>query len=201
MKYIVFSGFLGAGKTMAVSSFAGHYLKKPRKDPDRADRIVIIENEIGETNYDDELLGSEGYSVSGMLSGCICCSLASELSAAVKGVIRDYSPECIIIEPTGLASPGKVLETLNGFISHEDEVKVVSVIDATRYRELAGIMPKMLADQMESADLLLLNKTDAAAKDEVRVMLQEIRGFGYKACVKPVSLSEGVDASIWKGLL
>jgi G3E family GTPase len=220
MKYRVFSGFLGAGKTMAIASFAACYLGEARagasgdaapsaRAPAQAggparpggSRLVIIENEIGETSYDDALLGSEGYAVRGMVAGCICCSLAGELAAAARGILADLAPECLVIEPTGIASPGKVLEALEGVVAPGDDVKVISVLDATRYDAILERVPKLLEDQMRSADLMLLNKTDAVAPEKAREILDGIGAAGCRADVRSVSLAEGADASVWEGLL
>ncbi|MDR1796507.1 MAG: hypothetical protein LBR44_03535 [Clostridiales Family XIII bacterium] len=202
MRYTIFTGFLGAGKTTAIRSFADYYLARTaRFSQGGKNRIVILENEIGEVSYDDAILSDSGYAVRGMTAGCICCSLIGELTVAIHEILDDISPECLILEPTGIASPKNILDALSGFLLPDDEVWVVSVVDATRYHAARERIPKLLDDQLEHADLVLLNKIDSLENTEIRGILHELREDVGDTEVFPCSLSGGADPSLWGALL
>jgi G3E family GTPase len=113
MNIIIFGGFLGSGKTTTILSLA-HYIVEKEKSSDKPN-LVIIENEIGETGIDDKVLKSNGYSVKELFSGCICCTLSSDLTIMLNDIAEKVNPKWVIIECTGLAYPSKITDTLNKY--------------------------------------------------------------------------------------
>lgn len=101
-KIDIISGFLGAGKTTLM--------KKLLASKSPSEKTVIIENEFGSVGIDGRLLKETGISVREINSGCICCTLAGDFSAALKDVIRKYEPDRVMIEPSGV---GKLSEIRN----------------------------------------------------------------------------------------
>ena len=92
-KIDIFSGFLGAGKTTLI--------QKLLKEAYKGEQVVLIENEFGEIGIDGGFLKEAGIEIREMNSGCICCSLVGDFGEALKEVIGKYSPDRIIIEPSG----------------------------------------------------------------------------------------------------
>ena len=99
-KIDIYSGFLGAGKTTLI--------KKMIQEAYAGQKVVLIENEFGEIGIDGGFLQEAGIEITEMNSGCICCSLVGDFGKALEQVIRDYAPDRILIEPSGVGNPGDV---------------------------------------------------------------------------------------------
>ncbi len=89
----IISGFLGAGKTT--------FIKKMIEEVYKGEKIVLIENEFGEIGIDGGFLKDAGIEISEMVSGCICCSLVGDFEQNLGEVIERFSPDRILIEPSG----------------------------------------------------------------------------------------------------
>ena len=93
-KIDIISGFLGAGKTTLINRLI--------KEAYKGEKVVLIENEFGEIGIDGGFLKDAGIEISEMNSGCICCSLVGDFSEALRKVKSDFSPDRILIEPSGV---------------------------------------------------------------------------------------------------
>ena len=98
IKVDIFSGFLGAGKTTLI--------KKLVEEAYKGEKIVLIENEFGEIGIDGGFLKDSGIEINEMNSGCICCSLVGDFGRALTQVVEQFSPDRILIEPSGVGKPG-----------------------------------------------------------------------------------------------
>ena len=113
-KIDIFSGFLGAGKTTLI--------KKLIEEAYKGEKIVLIENEFGEIGIDGGFLAEAGIQINEMNSGCICCSLVGDFAEALTKVISEYSPDRILIEPSGVGKLSDVIKAVksadtNGAVS------------------------------------------------------------------------------------
>jgi len=95
---------LGAGKTTLI--------KQLLKDISKNEKIVIIENEIGEENIDAQDLRDLEATIKEITSGCICCSLSTNLITILNTIGDEGSVDRIILEPTGLATLSDLLEKI-----------------------------------------------------------------------------------------
>ena len=109
-KIDIFSGFLGAGKTTLI--------KKLIAEAYAGEKVVLIENEFGEIGIDGGFLQDAGINVTEMNSGCICCSLVGDFAEALKKVAKEYNPDRIVIEPSGV---GKLSDVIKAVASAELE--------------------------------------------------------------------------------
>ena len=100
-KIDVVSGFLGAGKTTLIS--------KLLKEAYSGEQVVLIENEFGEIGIDGGFLKESGIEIKEMNSGCICCSLVGDFGESLKEVLSKYTPDRIIIEPSGVGKLSDVV--------------------------------------------------------------------------------------------
>ena len=112
-KIDIISGFLGAGKTTLI--------KKLVADAFQGEKLVIIENEFGEIGIDGGFLKESGIQITEMNSGCICCSLVGDFGNALKDVLEKYSPDRVIIEPSGV---GKLSDVIKAVKNIGDDVKL-----------------------------------------------------------------------------
>ena len=154
----IFSGFLGAGKTTLI--------RKLIKDGYRGEKLVLIENEFGDIAIDGGFLKDAGIEITEMNSGCICCTLVGDFTKALKQVIKEYSPDRILIEPSGV---GK-LSDVAAAVERVEGVTVgskLTVVDAGKAKMYARNFGEFFNDQVSSADLIVLSRTDTAGEKKV----------------------------------
>ena len=101
----VISGFLGSGKTTLIR----HLTQRMSSGK----RIAVIENDFGEIGLDAELLRQGRVIVSEINSGCVCCSLTGNLRESLASVLRQYAPDVVFLEPSGVARLSEVRGTLD----------------------------------------------------------------------------------------
>ena len=167
---LIISGYLGSGKTTLVQRLL---------DDARANgvRLAIISNEFGDTGIDRALLdaGEDGFAE--LDGGCVCCKLSDALGETVARVIERASPDRLILETSGVALPGEVRiqfwrEPISELISDE---LVVVLVDGERL--LRGDVDETFEQQVEAADLLILNKCDLLSKGDVDVAVERLRAM------------------------
>ncbi len=156
----IIAGFLGAGKTTLINKLLDEaYI---------GEKVAVLENEFGAVAIDGDFIdtaGKSGVQVTEITNGCICCTLRSSLTAGLLEICRDFAPDRIIIEPTGLAD----LEDIAAPI--EDAAKecpliidhVITVVSAEHYEALKATIGPFLTKQIASAGLVVLSRTEAAA--------------------------------------
>jgi G3E family GTPase len=155
----VITGFLGSGKTTLLNRLLRH--------PGMSDSAVII-NEWGEVGIDHLLVETIDGEVAVMASGCVCCTLRSDLEATLRGLLvrRDKGEirpfRRVLLETTGLADPAPIMQMLlnNPLLSHFVRLDaVVTTVDAVNAARQLDDHPEAVK-QVAVADRLLLTKTD-----------------------------------------
>src|SRR5690242_204186 len=101
----VVTGYLGAGKTTIILNL----IKQLQEDY----QVVWLKNEYGNLSIDSELAKEHNIEVKEMLNGCLCCVLVGKLKDALHEIIRDYTPDRIIIESSGTAYPLPIVLEIN----------------------------------------------------------------------------------------
>ncbi|KPU42487.1 putative GTP-binding protein YjiA [Oxobacter pfennigii] len=195
MNLIIFGGFLGSGKTSLILSLAHHIIDKS-VIIDKP-KLVIIENEIGETGIDDKILKSGGYSVKELFAGCICCTLSVDLTTTINDIYRNINPEWIIIECTGIAYPGMVMDSLKKYTQGIDMIKVVTVVDAERMEELTDITPVLVEKQVKDGDVVLINKIDLISEEELKKAEEHVAEINSNAKIYKVSANQDIVKGLW----
>lgn len=195
MNFLIIGGFLGSGKTSLLLQLATYMREKLG-----IEKTVILENEIGKVGIDDRILSGVGYNVRGMFAGCVCCTLADELSLTVKAVERDMAPEWIIMEATGMAFPQNVKENLADSLGID--ARICCLVDAKRWPRLLKPMEHLLPLQLKEADVVLINKIDLIGEDELGSVRESVAGFCEPETeIFPVSLNSKIDACILDNIL
>ncbi len=167
----VVTGFLGAGKTSLVNRLV---LERAG-----AERIGVVVNEAGEIGLDGELLGDAGGDVVEIADGCVCCTSQGELLDAITRLHRAAGPlDRIIVETSGLADPGPVLETLTS-ISHVLRLDtMVAVVDALHaVDQLDRHESPEARQQVQLATHIVVSKidlADEAAVEDLRTRLERM---------------------------
>jgi G3E family GTPase len=171
----VVSGFLGAGKTTLIRSL----MEGPLKDR----RIAIIENEFGEIGIDGEILKSSGIRVREINSGCICCSLSGDFRIALREIADEYSPEVIIIEPSGIAKASDIVEVCRSAGPEITQGSVITVVDARKYFSQIRNFREFYRDQVMQAGIVLLTRTDEAGEEKTIRVIEDISSINPEAHV------------------
>lgn len=192
MKVIILGGFLGSGKTSVLLQLAKHIVGDQPVD---SAKVVILENEIGEISVDDSLLKNNGYAVTNMFSGCVCCTMSGELILNLHKIRDDFSPELVIMEATGVAFPDNIRTTINQSLP-ELEVSVTCITDAKRWLRLLRPMELLLEGQLEAADIILINKIDLVDSPTLAAVEASIRTFNSRAEFFKISAAQAIDPII-----
>lgn len=196
MKMILLGGFLGSGKTSFLIQLAKYLVGD---DPDNISKVVIVENEIGEVGVDDKLLRNGGYQVEGMYSGCVCCSIAGELVTNIYDIMKNLEPEWIIMEATGVAYPASIKKNLVDNLKLD--CRICCIADAKRWMRLLGPMQHLIVEQLEEANVLLINKIDAVGKKMLAEIDKSVKTFNDTAQVFHISAAATIDESVFKAVL
>ena len=152
-KVDIFSGFLGAGKTTLI--------KKLLADGYQGQKVVLIENEFGEIGIDGGFLQEAGVQVTEMNSGCICCSLVGDFGEALGKVVREYAPDRILIEPSGVGKLSDVIRAVQNAGCDALELNAaVTVADAKKCRMHMKNFGEFFNNQIEHAACIILSHTD-----------------------------------------
>ena len=180
----VISGFLGAGKTTLVNHVLRHHTGA---------NIGVVVNEFGEVGIDGDLIVADEEALIEIRNGCICCTVRTDLVAGVKLLLerRDLKLDRLIIETSGLADPAPVLQT---FLADTDLLtlveleSVVTLVDAANFqRQLDDTIAR---EQIAFADLIVLNKVDLLAPDELVPLERDLRAINPVATIIRTTNSE-----------
>jgi len=190
----IVTGFLGAGKTTLISEYATFRINQK-------ERVVIIENEFGETGIDGELLGDAGLSVRELENGCICCTLKDDLFAILKDLMRNNPPDRIIIEPTGVF----VFEDIFGIIndpklnSRYKIGSVAAVCDAINFTQHQKRYNMFFKQQISHANSLYISKTDDMKAKDIIDIIESLQQIAPDADIIAKSLPD-FTSSDWEAL-
>ena len=174
-KVMILSGFLGSGKTTLLVQVIEHL----RRSRGEGYRIAIIENEIGAASVDSSIIQEAGYSVTEMLSGCVCCTLIGQLVPAIQKLAEDMDPQLIILEATGVATPDTMAANLSKYGGCD--VRIVTLVDASRWDRIKRALVMLLQAQIEPADVICVNKVDLVEADAIAVVEQDVREYNATA--------------------
>ncbi len=183
MKVIIFGGFLGAGKTTILMQLAQYLIRKSTDE--RKNKVIILENEIGQVGVDDMLLKSNGYTVSELFAGCACCTMSGELRGNLRIVMREMDPEWLILEATGVAYPLNIKKTVDPIL--EQPSVIISIVDAKRFLRTLVPLNELIVSQLEDAESIFINKIDLVSEETVQEIRKEIEQIAPKAKIQPVT--------------
>lgn len=175
-KVDIFSGFLGAGKTTLI--------KKLIKEAYGDEKIVLIENEFGEIGVDKGFLKNTGIQINEMTAGCICCTLVGDFGRALNEVIEKYSPERILIEPSGVGKLSDVIIAVQDL--HNDRICLngfTTVVDAKKCRMYMENFGEFYKNQVEHASSIILSHTKGMSEDELDECVSMLRALNEEASI------------------
>ncbi len=178
-RVILLSGFLGSGKTTLLN-----HITATEKN---MSGTVIIVNEFGRLGIDAALIkGPPGNDVVELTSGCICCTLALDLTKTLLDISRCFQPRLILIEASGVADPINICEVFKQSEIRKRMVleKTITVLDADCWK-MRHLFGTLFVLQLETADVILVNKIDLLNANDIPRVLSEIQSDNPHARVLP----------------
>ncbi len=176
-KIDIISGFLGAGKTTLI--------KKLLSEAFQDEKVVLIENEFGEIGIDGGFLKDAGVEITEMNSGCICCSLVGDFGTALEKVIHDYTPDRVIIEPSGVGKLSDVIRAVEG-VGEKVDIKLNSytaVVDGQKCKMYIKNFGEFFNNQIEHAKTIVLSRTQKMSEEKLAKCLEMIKEHNPKATI------------------
>lgn len=155
-------GFLGSGKTTAIANLLE---QKPEDET-----WAVLVNEFGEVGIDGQLLGDRGARVKEVPGGCMCCVAGLPMQMGLNMLIKQANPDRLLIEPTGLGHPRRILETLESDF-YRDQLRIeacFALVDPGQLRDQRVMGNENFQAQVSIVDVLVGNKADrcSAAQKE-----------------------------------
>ena len=158
----IITGFLGVGKTTALNQLI---TQKPENET-----WAIVVNEFGQVGIDESMLPEQaGIKIKEIAGGCVCCALGPALTINLAMLIRRTKPDRVIIEPTGLGHPEGLIDILQSE-SFRDVLTLRSIIcllDPRVLEQPEVLRHQAFIDQLNLADIIILNKCDLATQEQV----------------------------------
>jgi len=159
----LFTGFLGVGKTTAVIDLL-------RNRPPGS-RWAVLVNEYGEVAIDGAMIEGatpEDVSVREVAGGCVCCASAPLLPVAIHFLLLDAQPERLLIETTGLGHPARLIDMLRrNYRDRLDVRATIGLVDPADFAKPAMRANPIFVDQVQLADVVVMNKLDTATPELV----------------------------------
>ena len=175
-KIDIISGFLGAGKTTLI--------KKLLAEAFGGEKLVLIENEFGEIGIDGGFLKDSGVQVTEMNSGCICCSLVGDFGKALAEVLEKFTPDRIVIEPSGVGKLSDVIKAVEGVDSADIKLNsFTAVVDAKKSKMYMKNFGEFFNNQVEYAGTIILSRTKDMKQEKLEECVKLLREHNKTATI------------------
>ena len=148
-------------------------------------KVVLIENEFGEIGIDGGFLKEAGIEIKEMNSGCICCSLVGDFGTSLKEVMKTYTPERILIEPSGVGKLSDVMKAVQDVIDTKEVVlnSAVAVVDAAKCKIYIKNFGEFFINQIAHAGTIILSRTGNISEDKLDKCIELIREHNGQATI------------------
>ncbi len=159
----IIMGFLGVGKTTAI-------LDLLRQKPENENWAVLV-NEFGKVGIDGAIYKAAGVTVKEIAGGCLCCAVGLPFQVSVNRLVKQIRPDRLLIEPTGLGHPEKVLKMLaeGSFKSVLDLRASICLVDPEKLKDSHYLTHENFIDQIALSDILIANKIDLADCEAIKL--------------------------------
>ena len=154
------------------------------------EKVVLIENEFGEIGVDGAFLKDSGVQIKEINSGCICCSLVGDFSKSMKEIVEKFSPDRIIIEPSGV---GKLSDIIKAIEKVEEPLKiniVATVVDGGKCKMYFKNFGEFYDDQIKQANTVIVSKTDKLGEEKILAAVELIKSLNPHATIVTTPVTE-----------
>jgi G3E family GTPase len=194
MRIVQIAGFLGSGKTTLLLQISQALAEK------HGMKVAMVVNEIGEIPVDGKVMEESGMKVRDIGGGCICCEVAGTFAKTIGQLYKEFGPDIVLVEPTGVAIPHQVkaAAAMGGRFAKVEIGPVIVLFDATRPDELLDmeLMGRLVTSQLADADVVAVSKVDAvspAERDRAMAAARDVIPGAEFIGVSSVT-GEGIDA-------
>jgi len=176
-KVDIISGFLGAGKTT--------FIKQMINQVYAGEKLVLIENEFGEIGIDGGFLKDAGIEITEMNSGCICCTLVGDFSIALQKVIKEYQPDRVIIEPSGVGKLSDVARAVED-VKKDADIEIsgkITVVDGKKAKLYMKNFGEFFKDQVAHATTVVVSRTQMMTDEKLEECMHMLREENKEAAI------------------
>ena len=188
MKLVQIAGYLGSGKTTLILAVSKSLSEDNCK-------VAILVNDVGEVPVDGKVMQQYGLAVKDIGGGCICCQVAGNMRKTLGLLARSYEPDITIIEPTGMAVPNAIKEAV-GPEAEKFPITfgpTIVLFDTTRAEKFLtyDTLIRLVTTQLKDADIIALNKVDAAPEDKIEYSKKSVEEINPDAKIMRLSSRTG----------
>ncbi len=172
----IIGGYLGAGKTTLINRLLAG---------DHGLRLAVLVNDFGEVNIDAGLIATDDGDTYTLTNGCICCSFGDDLSGTLIDIARsDNPPDEVFIEASGVADATRFATYSGEWIGFDLRgVLVLADIETIQKKATDKYVGDLVVQQLKGADLIVLNKTDLVAAEQLDNVRAWLEALGIAAPV------------------
>ncbi len=187
IKLDIYAGMLGAGKTTLIRQMLHSSYQN--------EKMVIIENEAGKLNLDASELSGASFSVQKLTSGCVCCTIKGNLTAALRDIAATQHPDRIILEPSGVADLA-ALEQACLECSDVQICRCVYIVRTASVLKLLKVVGDFFYDQIRWAGQIYLNFSEKVTDTVFADTCQKLYEIHPDVTLINVPLTQ-IDSSIF----
>ena len=188
MKIVQIAGYLGSGKTTLIIALS-------RKVAGAGMKVAVLVNDIGSVPIDGKVIREYGLTVKDIGGGCICCQVAGTMMKTLEALAKGPLPDVVIIEPTGIAVPESIRQTvmLNAAKTGAVLGPTIVLFDTTRTEKLLTYetLQRLVKTQVGDADIVALSKVDLAPAGAAERAGQAVREMNPTAEIVRLSTVTG----------
>lgn len=193
MKIVQIAGYLGSGKTTLIIAMS-------RKLAEAGMKVAILVNDVGSVPVDGRVIEEYGLTVKDIGGGCICCQVAGTMIKTLETLAKGPKPDVIIIEPTGIAVPESIRQTvmLNAEKTGAVLGPTIVLFDTTRTDKLLtyDTLKRLVKTQIRDADIVALSKIDLSAAGAADYAEKAVREMNQTAKIIRLSTVTGEGLSV-----
>ena len=190
IKVTVVTGFLGAGKTTLIR----HLLSQSPPH----ERWAVLVNEFGDIGLDGAFYADLGVAITEIPGGCVCCTTSAAFQKGLNQLIRQYNPDRIFIEPSGLGHPKQIIQKLRS-ATYQDVLLLTGtfcVLDARNLKDTRYTQHDMFNEQISAADGIVFSHLNCYDQEDFESIKAHFGDLNSAASSPELYLSDPMKLSV-----